>query len=302
MKHIPEQQITSIINLFVKWNNHDNQTLGERMVHRFDKWFDCLATVQLGDNKIKNQAHLNVCKAFSDALRHIEQPKELVPTAYQLFQSEMTNHTDVAKYFDGEPTPATMVQEVWSTLSQVHQNLLLQVYARNEKPKQSEMLPLLEARYALKGALFNKFLLSNQDGVDWVLESEIPDRDLIPMPLFESGQLKDSLEQQYFECWLINAPIICLDIQEFAPFTHALKEGCIVSELKISTDAPLQSEAKALSEPVKENTPAPANDAVSTPIPMPQPEEDNVNAIMKPVLLLILTAAILGGIWVLLGI
>ena len=55
MEHIPEQQIDSIIKLFVTWNNHANEQVGRRMVHRFDKWFDCLATLHLGENKIKNQ-------------------------------------------------------------------------------------------------------------------------------------------------------------------------------------------------------------------------------------------------------
>lgn len=297
MEHIPEQQIDSIVKLFVTWNNHANEQVGRRMVHRFDKWFECLATLHLGENKVKKQMHLNVCDTFGNALKTIQKPKELVPCAYQLFQTELVAFKDATKTFELDTDPGTMVQQVWSSLSQTHQNLLLQVYANGNSVSQSELLPLLEARYALKASLFDKYIKGNTDGVDWVLSPNTPDRDLIPVPLFESGNIQNAIEQQYFECWLINAPVICMDIQEFAPFVYALKSGCIVSEIKMTA------------EPVA--TPAPTQKAstnqinneqqTSTPPQMPVPEQDNVNSIMKPIILLLLTAAILGGIWILLS-
>ena len=168
MEHIPEQQIDSIVKLFVTWNNHANEQVGRRMVHRFDKWFECLATIHLGENKVKSQVHLKVCEAFGSALKTIQKPKELVPCAYQLFQTELDAFRESDKTFELDTAPGEMVQQVWSSLSQTHQNLLLQVYANGNSISQGEFLPLLEARYALKDSLFNKFIKGNMDGVDWV--------------------------------------------------------------------------------------------------------------------------------------
>ena len=300
MEHIPEQQIDSIIKLFVTWNNHANEQVGRRMVHRFDKWFDCLATLHLGENKAKNQVHIKICQAFGTALTTITSPKELVPCAYQLFQTELEGHLDTPKSFTNDDNNGVdageQIKAVWPSLSQTHQNLILQMYAvnkNNDTPfSHSEMLPLLQARYALKQALFDKYLKGNENGIDWVLCSTMPDRDLIPMPLFESNRLKNAMEKQYFECWLINAPVICMDIQEFAPFAHALNEGCIVSEVKMTS--------QVSSEPVLQSTfDSPIMDgSLETSIPQPIEETDNMNSILKPIILLVLTAAVLFGIYI----
>ena len=297
MEHIPEQQIDSIVKLFVTWNNHANEQVGRRMVHRFDKWFECLATIHLGENKVKSQVHLRVCEAFGSALKTIQKPKELVPCAYQLFQTELDAFKQEQKTFELDNDPGEMVQQVWSSLSQTHQNLLLQVYANGNTVSQGEFLPLLEARYALKDSLFNKFVKGNTDGVDWVLSPNTPDRDLIPMPLFESGNIDSPIERQYFECWLINAPVICMDIQEFAPFAHALKSGCIVSEVKMVSE-PSITKAPLASQDVLSTGKIPET---QTPIPehVKSPEQDNFNSIAKPIVLLLLTAIALIGIWIL---
>ena len=298
MEHIPEQQIDSIVKLFVTWNNHANEQVGRRMVHRFDKWFECLSTIHLGENKVKSQVHLKVCEAFGSALKTIQKPKELVPCAYQLFQTELAPFKETEKNFELDMEPGKMVQQVWSSLSQTHQNLLLQVYANGNSVSQGELLPLLEARYALKESLFNKFVKGNMDGVDWVLSPNSTDRDLIPMPLFESGNIQSPIERQYFECWLINAPVICMDIQEFAPFSHALKSGCIVSEVKMTSEPAITP--SSLSS--KDSFGTGRLPETQTPIPehVKPPEHDNVNSILKPIVLLLLTGVVLGGIFILL--
>lgn len=298
MEHIPEQQIDSIIKLFVTWNNHNNDEVGQRMVQRFDRWFDCLATLRLGECKIKNTAHLKICESFGSVLSQIQKPKELVPSAYQLFTSELDKYTDHPKVFEMDVDAGTMVQKVWPTLSKSHQNLLLENYMHGRKVANNEMLELLEARYALKKAIFTEFHKNNSKGIDWVLTSTTPDRDLIPMPLFESGVLNNAVEQQYFECWLINAPIICLDVQEFAPFAHAIKEGAIASEMELNaapTPTPVTDGQTSVAPEIKD-TPS----FESTPMPTVE-NNDNVNSIAKPIVLMVLTAVALIGIWVLLS-
>ena len=299
MEHIPEQQIDSIVKLFVTWNNHANEQVGRRMVHRFDKWFECLSTIHLGENKVKSQVHLKVCEAFGSALKTIQKPKELVPCAYQLFQTELDPFKETEKSFELDMESGEMVQQVWSSLSQTHQNLLLQVYANGNSVSQGELLPLLEARYALKESLFNKFVKGNTDGVDWVLSPNAPDRDLIPMPLFESGNIQSPIERQYFECWLINAPVICMDIQEFAPFSHALKCGCIVSEVKMVSES-RTSQVSLSNQDVVRTGKLPE---AQTPIPenVKPPGQENFDSIMKPIILLVCTAFALIALWILIG-
>jgi hypothetical protein len=290
MEHIPEQQIDSIIKLFVTWNNHQNEDIGDRMADRFEKWFDCLTTSHLGENKSKKQAYTKVCQQFGSQLGQVTKPKELVPFAYQLLQQELEKQHSVIKHFDvtGGTSAGDMVQNVWPNLSQTSQNLLLQVYANLKTPSQSEMLPLLQARYELKKALFLEYFKS-QD-FDWVLGSDHIDRDLIPLPLYEAKILKNKIEQQYFECWLINAPIICRDVQEFSPFGHALSQGCIEVQIKIANEpVPI----------IEENTPNSFSDQNRVNDRLPEPV-DNVNSIIKPFILLLLTAAILGGICIIL--
>ena len=294
MEHIPEQQFDSIIKLFVTWNNHESEEVGKRMADRFEKWFDCLTTTYMGENKTKKMVHNKICEQFSKQLLDVTQPKELIPFAYQILQTELAMHTENTKIFDSSPSPAEMVQKVWPKISQTSQLLLLQAYSTGKSVlTQPELYPLLSSRYELKQALFEEYY--KDSGFDWVRSRSNPDRDLIPLTLFESGKLPP-LEKQYFECWLINAPVICQDIQEFAPFAFALQQGCIAVDVKLSTEAipsEVSEEFMNVSNPVLEPQ-------VSRVPEQPLPSESDVNSIAKPIVLLVLTAIALFGVYVLL--
>ena len=90
-----------------------------------------------------------------------------------------------------------------------------------------------------------------------------------------------------------------MDIQEFAPFAHALKSGCIVSEVKMAAE-PTTSQISLSTQDVIGTGRLPET---KTPIPenVKPPEQDNVNSILKPIVLLVLTAVVLGGIFILLS-
>ena len=136
--------------------------------------FECLATIHLGENKVKSQVRLKVCEAFGSALKTIQKPKELVPCAYQLFQTELDAFKEADKTFELDTAPGEMVQQVWSSLSQTHQNLLFKCMPM-VIPSHKESSPLTwKARYALKDSLFNKYIKGNMDGVDWVLSPNTP--------------------------------------------------------------------------------------------------------------------------------
>ena len=89
-----------------------------------------------------------------------------------------------------------------------------------------------------------------------------------------------------------------MDIQEFAPYAHALKSGCIVSEVKMvsepsATQAPISSQTALTGKLPETQTPIPEN--------VKSPEQDNFNSILKPIVLLVLTAIALIGIWIVIG-
>lgn len=300
MEHIPEQQIDSIIKLFVTWNNHQNADVGDRMADRFEKWFDCLTTSKIGENKIKRQVLQSVCQQFGNQLQQVTKPKDLVPFAYEILQTELAQQGDINKQYilpDLNQTPEDIVQSVWSKLSTTNQNLLLDAYTNGKTLPQSSFEPLLQARYTLKKLIFETYYRALD--FDWVLVSNTPDPDLIPMPLYEANVMNSPTERQYFECWLINAPVICRDIQEFAPFAHALTQGCIQVEMKFNTqpDTSLNTVTSANKSPLQ-STAIPATQDTSTP---ELPQVDNINAIAKPVVVLILTAAALLGIYIVLS-
>lgn len=301
MEHIPEQQIDSIIKLFVTWNNHQNADVGNRMADRFEKWFDCLTATKIGENKIKRQVLQSVCQQFGNQLQQVTKPKDLVPFAYEILQTELAQQGEINKQYtlpDLSQTPEDIVQSVWGKLSTTNQNVLLDAYANQKTLPQSSLEPLLQARYTLKKLIFETYYRALD--FDWVLVSNTPDPDLIPLPLYEANVMHSPTECQYFECWLINAPVICRDIQEFAPFAHALTQGCIQVEMKLNTqpDSSLNTpKIEAETSPLQ-STAIPASLEDSQP---ELPQVDNINAIAKPVIVLILTAATLLGIYIVLS-
>ena len=297
MEHIPEQQIDSIIKLFVTWNNHQNAEVGDRMADRFEKWFDCLTTIKIGENKVKKQVFTKVCQQFGTQLQQVTKPKDLVPFAYEILQTELEQQGELNKQYvlSGlTDTPEEVVQQVWSKLSATNQNLILDAYTNQKKVPQSSLKPLLQARYALKKLIFEAYYKARD--FDWVLVSEVLDPDLIPLPLYESNALNNTTERQYFECWLINAPIICRDIQEFAPFAHALTQGCIQVEMKFSGNTADAVEIQK-EDTVQKKSRKVANNPAPPQVQQNEQPVDSLNAIAKPVILLLLTAAALFGIY-----
>ena len=300
MEHIPEQQIDSIIKLFVTWNNHQNADVGNRMADRFEKWFDCLTTSKIGENKVKRQVLQSVCQQFGNQLQQVTKPKELVPFAYEILQTELAQQGDINKQYilaDLDKAPEEVVQSVWGKLSTTNQNLLLDAYTNGKTLPQSSLEPLLNARYTLKKLIFETYYRALD--FDWVLVSNTLDPDLIPLPLYESQVMNAPTERQYFECWLINAPVICRDLQEFAPFAHALTQGCIQVEMKFNT----QPETTPNTIQEEKKSPLQSTAVAASPeTSMPEaPQVDNLNAIAKPVVVLILTAAALLGIYIVLS-
>ena len=135
MEHIPEQQIDSIVKLFVTWNNHANEQVGRRMVHRFDKWFECLATIHLGENKVKSQVHLSVRGFWFEYQNPYKNRKSSCRVHTRLFQTRLDAFKNRTKHSNSillrRNGSAGLVFSIPNT-----QNLLLQVYANGNSISQ----------------------------------------------------------------------------------------------------------------------------------------------------------------------
>ena len=302
MKHTTEENIDSILKLYISWHNSQDKLIGTKMADRFEQWFDGLTTIYLGSNKQQHQIYTTICATFSEKLPQIKHPKDLIPFAYQIVQQALKNNP-MNKQFDVDwkTSPTNMLQTVWPTLSNQEQQLLYGLYVEKKTPSSSKLLPTLLARNKLKTLINGEFF---QQDFDWVDVTDT-DKDLIPVPLFEANLLENKPQRKYFECWLINAPSVCQDIREFAPFVDALEKGA-VKPVEIQIETPkINTESKTVNEldsaveaKVKESTKQEEDPVVKPPVP---PAESDVNSLMKPILLFFVIAVILGGLWVLLS-
>lgn len=290
------QSIEPIIKLFINWHNNEDPNAGNKMADRFELWFDSLSSFYLGENSQKQQVYKNVCQKFSNNIKQIKKPKDLVPFAYDILHREMPSDLiDSKKEYNTNMlqnrSPKELLSRVWEELSIEDQKLLLENYNGEKAPR--NLYKLLQARNHLKQQL-------QTQGIDFVSLNENVDRDLLPLPLFEANKLKSQREVQYFEFWLLNAPSICRDISEFAPFAHALRTGAITAPVteKKAEPAVEPEKTELIKEDPQESTPA---------VEQKKPDLEitqSVNqppSVMKPILLAVVIAVVLTGLYIVLS-
>ena len=287
--------IEPIIKLFINWHNNEDPNAGNKMADRFELWFDSLSSFYLGENSQKQQIYKSVCQKFSTNIKQIKKPKDLVPFAYDILHRELpTDLINKKKEYNTNMlqnrSPQELIHCVWENLSQEDQKLLLENYNGEGVP--SNLYKLLQARNHLKQQL-------QTQGIDFVSLHENVDRDLLPLPLFEANKLTSQREVQYFEFWLLNAPSICRDISEFAPFAHALRTRAVIAP-EVETKA--EPVTEKIVSPVKESAQesAPVSETKNVPTEITQPI-GQPPSIMKPVLLAVVIAVVLTGLYIVLA-
>lgn len=298
METSTEERVESIVKLFVDWRKKQDNQIGQNMASRFERWFESVTVANCGINKQQSQLLRQVCTNFSAQLQNIRSDNDLVPTAYSILQKELQQYS-ASKIFEMKEDISIneILQQVWGNLQSKEQSLLLQVYAKHQRPLPDQLYALLEARYKLKNLIFQRYFAGDHT---WVLP-ETPNRDLLPMPLYEANILQNKPENQYFECWLINAPLVCLDIQEFAPFAHALFNGAIAE--KVATPVATNTtpiDTKSTDDGASEIPKEKVSEHLQDMPPIPHNTTD-VNSIMKPVIVGIILIAVLSGVYFLIG-
>lgn len=287
-----KQPIDPIIKLFINWHNNADPQAGIKMADRFELWFDSLSSFYLGENSKKQEVYKTVCLQFSNNIKQIKKPKDLVPFAYSILHKELPK--DVSE--DKEYSPAMLqnrsaeelIRNVWGDLSTEDQNILVESYQGKNIP--SSLYQLLQARTNLKQHL-------QTQGIDFLSLNDVIDRDLFPLPLFEANKLKSAAEIQYFEFWLLNAPAICRDILEFAPFAHALRMGIVIPSVIDEKDAaPLLSDELNIPEKQEVSPISEAN--VETYSTEATVTTGQTSSVLKPVILALIIAVVLAGAFI----
>lgn len=288
------QPIEPIVKLFINWHNNEDPQAGNKMADRFELWFDSLSSFYVGENSKKQQVYKTVCQQFSSNIKQIKKPKDLVPFAYSILHKELPKdisdeHKEYNPAMLQNRSAEELIKHVWPKLSTEDQNILVENYHGKNIP--SSLYQLLQARTHLKQHL-------QAQGIDFLSLNEVVDRDLFPLPLFEANKLKSAQEVQYFEFWLLNAPAICRDISEFAPFAQALRMGLVApSVIKEKEATPLLDE---LAIPEKSEASPTFDTNVDTETETPV-TTGQISSILKTVILALIIAVGLAGLFIFLS-
>ncbi|MEZ4241893.1 MAG: hypothetical protein R3F59_38240 [Myxococcota bacterium] len=233
-----ETDTRSTKQLFNDWRKGDGQA-GQMMAQRFADWYYAITTSRLGESRGREPCDV-ACKRFGDGIVSVTDPRSLVPWAHEI----------VLKELEGAGTRATDGDEPNAYTGEKHPKDLL-VRARGALPNE---VKLLEASYSgrapeaeveamaeqlggnpigiLRARYRVKQWLRDQEGVPFEVAPEVPNIDLAPLPLYESGRMATPQEEINFEQWMINDIELCRDIAEFAHFALALRGGLPAGEAR----------------------------------------------------------------------
>ncbi len=227
-----EQVEQDVRKLFKRWRGGDVKA-GETMAQRFSDWYYAIIAVRLGDTAGREPLDRS-CRAFGQGIVSVGRSAELIEWAHQIVAAELqaagsrVKGGDFPNALTGNRSPIELLEKVRSQLSADHAHLLHLAYGHGsdldalaeEAERQGGMpLALLQARYALKRAL------RDTESVSFQVVPDTPNLDLVPLPLYEADRMEAPEDEQDFEQWLISDHSLCLDVAEFATFSHALRSG-----------------------------------------------------------------------------
>ena len=228
-------------NLYKDYINSSNdKNVIEILSSRLETWYRALSMCKLGGVEY-NVPFEKACTDLSSSIGqlNLQKARMFVPVAHSILQKQVQN-IPIPKFVDytnpmlKNKQPLELLEAVWPQISEGDQKLLLYAYGNVESLetlKKTGHFPdgiafaLLKARYALKKQL------QTQEKIAFSFLEDTKDRDLSPLPLYEAKALKSSQEEFAFECWLADAPNICIDLIEFAPFAESMRNGAL-SKLK----------------------------------------------------------------------
>ena len=227
-------------------NSSNDKNVIEILSSRLETWYRALSMCKLGGIEY-NVPFEKACTDLSSSIGqlNLQKARLFVPVAHSILQKQVQN-VPIPKFVDytnpmlKNKQPLELLEAVWPQISEGDQKLLTHAYGNAdslENLKKTGHFPdgiafaLLKARYALKKQL------QVQEKIAFSFLEDVKDRDLSPLPLYEAKALKSSQEEFAFECWLADAPNICIDLIEFAPFAESMRNGAL-TKLKRNTVPP----------------------------------------------------------------
>lgn len=290
MEDIPVEQ------LYQDYQNLRTQKSVEALSHRLETWYKALCISKLGGASYGDtfeKACTDLSSSIGKISHTIQKPRQFISIAHNILEKQINSSppTEIIIYTNSmlkNKQPFELLEAVWPKLSEGEQKILTHAYGNVESLeglKKTGHFPdgiafsILKARHSLKKHL------QQQEQISFSFLDDLRDRDLAPLPLYESQALKTKAENDAFEQWLADVPNICLDIIEFNPFAETMRSGALAKLAKKATK----------SQTVTREAPPETTGS----IPLHTAHPDDENNIIKYVIIGFVFAVILFAIFIL---
>jgi len=261
--------------LFQQWRR-GNANAGKAMAQRFTDWFYTLSVLRHGE-KEGDAGFRTACEQFSQNIGKVADVRQLHAWAHDLASkhilvSSAPKKGDAPNAYTGEKSPSALLRSSSDAL-QSDLDLLLRLFHQGDRN--------IDAIRAYNARLRVKAWLRDHAGIPFKVVPSKADPDLAPVPYYEASAL-DGRTTKAFELFLLEEPVLCRDLAEFAAYTHALRAGLPSSApaLQMPTAQPPASanrapEAAAAAAPAKSVAPSTPRAPVSTGLDEPAPASGN---------------------------
>ena len=288
-----DQPAEDIATLFIRLRKGDT-SLQEEVPQRFDRWFLTISMHRLGQ-KNHRIAYESACKEFSSTVKNITRKKDLVPQAYSIIKnniqksSEKFTAGDFSNMMLQQRPPSELLHLVWNKLNANEQELFSLFYIQRNRsaiealphPIEQLALQVLNIRQKLKR------LMKEDASITFTNTQPQNNTDLIPLALFESGNLADQQEREAFETWLLNVPEVCNDLMEFVPFVQALQDSQVSQAFLKESSTPepkieAQKENSIPAQETVEENKQPIKTVEEKPVENKQPQKESKTKPQEP--------------------
>jgi len=228
--HLPIEQ------LYKDYKDRGDKIVIDALSSRLDLWYRALSICKLG-GAAYNPPYETACTELSNSINSYKRLKsrQFVGVAHKILQTQVDKtpkpeHVDYTNTMLKNKQPFELLESIWPNLSDNDQKLLLATYSNIESLdnlKKQGHFPEGIAFAVLKARNAIKRLLQQREQITFTFTDELKNRDLAPLPLYEAKTLRSDAEERAFEYWLADAPHICDDLIEFAPFAHSMRHGSL---------------------------------------------------------------------------
>ena len=220
--------------LFKQWRGGDAEA-GKAMAQRFSDWYYAITTARLGDENGRGPLE-RACVTFQQGIVGVSKASHLVDWAHDIVAKEVdaagrrNTGGDFPNALTKNQSPTSLIRTAAGKLDAAQIELLQKAYSVSSNADTIASLAaksggfpgaVYRARHALRQAL------QSEVGIVFTTAPNPENLDWAPLPLYEAGKLASPAEERAFERWMLQDPIVCREIAEFAAFAHALRAGAL---------------------------------------------------------------------------